>query len=169
MSSGEPSCHGGKHTISKVSDESNATLDSLRNIIKGQNTISLKELYEKNDEVHQVSNFTLIAHDPVNCDDVVKKEVWVEFMNQEIDAIERNNTWELVDLLEDKNCIGVKWIYKTKLNVEGEVEEHKARLGAQGFSEQPDINYNETFSPVVRLDIVRMVLSIDAHNKWCMY
>jgi hypothetical protein len=54
-------------------------------------------LYEKNDEVDQVSNFALIAYDPVNFDDVVKKEDWVEAMNEEIDAIERNNTWELLD------------------------------------------------------------------------
>jgi hypothetical protein len=76
-------------------------------------------LYEKNDEVDKVSNFALNAYDVVNFDDVVKKEDWVEAMNEEIDAIERNNTWELLYFREDKNCIGVKWIYKTKLNVEG--------------------------------------------------
>jgi hypothetical protein len=90
-------------------------------------------------------------------------------MNEEIDAIERNNTWELVDLSEDKNCIGVKWFYKTKLNAKGEVEKHKERLVAPGFSQQPSINYNKTFAPVARLDTVRMVLAIATHNKWCMY
>jgi hypothetical protein len=90
-------------------------------------------------------------------------------MNEEIDAKEMNNTWELVDFPEDTNFIGVKWIYKTKLNVEGEVEKHKERLVAQGFSQQTSIDYNETFSPVVRLDTVRMVLAIATHNKWCMY
>jgi len=122
-------------------------------------------LYEQNDEVDQVSNFSLIAYDLVNFDDVVKKEVWVESMNEEIDAIERNNTSELVDFLEDKNCIGVKWIYKTKLYVEGEFEKNKERLVAHGFSQQLSIDYNETFAPVARLDIVRMVLSISSHNK----
>ena len=80
-----------------------------------------------------------------------------------------NNTWELVDLPEDKNCIVVKCIYKTKLNVEGEVEKHKARLVAQGFIQQLGIDYNETFSPVARIDTVIMVLAITSHNKWCMY
>ena len=73
--------------------------------------------------------------------------------------------WDLVDLHEDKKCIGVKWIYKTKLNVDGDVEKYKARLVAQGFSQQPGIDYNETFSPVSTLDMVRMVLEIVAHNK----
>jgi hypothetical protein len=70
-------------------------------------------LYEKNDEVYQVSNFALIAYDLVNFDDVFKKIVWVEAMNEEMDAIEGNNSWELVYLPKDKNCICVKWIYKT--------------------------------------------------------
>jgi hypothetical protein len=70
-------------------------------------------LYEKNDEAYQASNFSLIAYDPVNFDDVVKKIVWVEAMNDEMDAIESNNSWELINLPEDKNFICVKWIYKT--------------------------------------------------------
>jgi hypothetical protein len=59
---GEPSGHGGQQTKSEVSDESNSTLASLRNKIRGHKTRSLKELYEKNDEVDQVSNFALIAY-----------------------------------------------------------------------------------------------------------
>ena len=78
-------------------------------------------------------------------------------MDEEIDAMERNNNWDLVDFPDNKNCIGVKWIYKTKLNVDGGVEKYKARLVAQGFSEQPGIDYNETFVPVTRLDTIRMV------------
>ena len=70
---------------------------------------------------------------------------------------------------EDKNCIGVKWIYKTKLNADGDVEKYKARLVAQGFSQQPGIDYNDTFSPLARLDTVRMVLAIAAHNKWYVH
>ena len=90
-------------------------------------------MYEKNEEVDQVSNFALIACDPVNFDEAVKNDVWIKAMDEEIDAIERNNTSDLVDLLEDKNCIGVKWIYKTKLNVDGDVEKYKERLVAQGL------------------------------------
>ena len=69
----------------------------------------------------------------------------------------------------DKNCIGVKWIYKTKLNVDGDVEKYKARLVAQGFSQQPGIDYNKIFAPVARLDTVRMVLAIATHNQWYVH
>ena len=86
-------------------------------------------------------------------------------MDEEINTIERNKTWNLVDLPEDKNCIGVKWIYKTKLNADGD----KAILVAHGFIQQPGIDYNETFAPIDRLDTVRMVLAIAAHNKWYVH
>ena len=49
-------------------------------------------MYNKNEEVDQVSNFLLITYDPVNFDEVVKEEVWVETMDEDIDPIERNNT-----------------------------------------------------------------------------
>ena len=62
-----------------------------------------------------------------------------------------------------------KWIYKTKLNVDGDVEKYKAILVAQGFIQQPGIDYNETFAPVARIDTVRMVLALAAHNKWYVH
>ena len=72
-------------------------------------------------------------------------------------------------MVDNKNSIGVKWIYKTKLNVEGEVEKHKERLVSQGFSQKPNIDYNKTFAPIDRLDTVRMVLAIAAQKKWSVY
>ena len=55
-------------------------------------------------------------------------------MNQEIATIEKNQTWELVDLRRDKTKIGVKLVYKTRLNEKGEIEKHKAILVSKGFS-----------------------------------
>jgi len=77
----------------------------------------------------------LNAYDPINFEEVLKERVRVKVMDEEIDAIKRNNIWDLVYFLEDKNSIGGKWIFKTKLNVEGEVENHKERLVAQGFNQ----------------------------------
>jgi hypothetical protein len=75
----------------------------------------------------------------------------------------------ILSIYEGKKSIGVKWVYKTKLNAKGEVEKYKAILVAQGFSQQLGIDYNETFSPVARIDTVRMVLAIAAQNKWIMH
>ena len=54
-------------------------------------------------------------------------------MDEEIDAIERNETWELIELSSKKQVIGVKWVYKTKCNVEGKIDRHKARLVLKGY------------------------------------
>jgi len=166
---GEPSGHGGHQTDSHVSSESNPTLASLNNRFKNQKIRNLKDLYDQNEEVDQVSHFALMACDPISFDEAAKEGVWIKSMDDEIDSIERNGTWDLVDLLEVKKSIGVKWVYKTKLNAEGEIEKNKARLVAQGFSQQPSIDYNETFAPVARIDTVRMVLAIAAQNKWSMH
>ena len=90
-------------------------------------------------------------------------------MDEEMDSIEKNDTWDLVDLPNDKNLIGVKWAYKTKVNEKGEIDRFKARLVAKGFSQQPGIDFGETFSPVARLDTVRAVIATTAQNKWKVY
>ena len=113
--------------------------------------------------------FAFISTQPTYFEEAVKEKHWVEAMNQELAAIEKNQTWELADLPRDKTKIGVKWVYKTKLNEKGKVEKHKARLVAKGFSQQFGVDYGETFAPVARLDTVRTILSIAAQHKWKVY
>ena len=67
------------------------------------------------------------------------------------------------------NLIGVKWVYKTKLNEKGEIDRFKDRLVEKGFSQQLGIDFGETFSPVARLDTVRAVLATKTQNKWKLY
>ena len=86
-------------------------------------------------------------------------------MNEEIHAINKNNTWELTTLPEDHQAIGVKWIFKTKRNAKGEVEKYKARLVAKGYKQQYGIDYEEVFAPVTRLEIVRLLISLAAQMK----
>ncbi len=54
-------------------------------------------------------------------------------MEEEIEAIERNDTWELVDLMQEKHVIGVKWVYNIKSNVDDNIERHKERLVVKGY------------------------------------
>ena len=82
-----------------------------------------------------------------------KKEEWTEAMKNEIDSLKKNDVWDLVELPKGRKAIGCKWIYKTKLDADGEIERYKARLVAQGFNQKYGIDYDETFSPVVRIRI----------------
>ncbi|GAA0143493.1 transmembrane signal receptor [Lithospermum erythrorhizon] len=90
-------------------------------------------------------------------------------MQSEIDSIQKNNTWSLTELPRSSKSIGVKWIYKTKRDENGEIIKHKTRLVAKGYSQKEGIDYIEVFSPVARMDTIRMIISLAAHNGWKLY
>ena len=96
------------------------------------------------------SNFALFTCQPMHFEEAIKDERWIQAMDKEMNSIEINDTWDLVDLPKDKDCIGVKWVYKIKVNEKGEIGKYKARLVAKGFAQQPGTNYGETFAPVAR-------------------
>ena len=85
---------------------------------------------------------------------------WACAMKEELKSIEKNNTWDLVNLPERKNLIGVRWVYKVKENLKGGIVKHKARLVAKGFWQRECINYDEMFAPVARIETIRLVISI---------
>ena len=80
-------------------------------------------------------------------------------MNEELDQIERNQTWELVPRPKDKNVIGTKWVYKNKMNEDGQVIKNKARLVCKGYSQVEGVEYEETFSHVAILEAIGMFLA----------
>lgn len=89
---------------------------------------------------------------------------WVETMQTEISALNNNHTWDIVILPKGKPPIGCKWIFKIKYKVSGEVERFKARLVAKGYSQKEGIDYQKTFSPVIKMKTVRTVLTLTAVN-----
>lgn len=86
-------------------------------------------------------------------------------MEVEITMIEKNNTQELAYRPLDKPIIEVKWVYKTKWKLDGSVQKNKARLVANGYSQKPGIDFNETFAPVARLDTVRTLVALAAQKS----
>ncbi|CAL8163861.1 unnamed protein product [Prunus armeniaca] len=81
-------------------------------------------------------------------------------MDSEIEAIKKNNTWELMELLAGRKVIGVKWVYKTKHNKNGEIDKHKARLVAKRYVQQHGIEYTKVFSPAARIVITQTLINI---------
>ncbi|KAJ9545073.1 hypothetical protein OSB04_024780 [Centaurea solstitialis] len=85
---------------------------------------------------------------------------WRAAMDTEMAAILSNYTWDLVPKPSDTNIVGNRWLFRHKFDSNGRLERYKARLVAQGFSQQPGLDFDDTFSPVVKPATIRTVLSI---------
>lgn len=90
-------------------------------------------------------------------------------MDDEMVAIKKDATWELVDPPSEKEVIGVKWLYKTKYATDGPIQRHKSRLVEKGYAHQPSIDYNETYAPVARFDTIRTILLLAPQYKLLVY
>jgi hypothetical protein len=87
-------------------------------------------------------------------------------MNLEFDALFRNSTWTLVPPTPDMNIVGCKWVFRLKRKADGSIDSHKARLVAKGFHQQPNVDFEETFSLVVKPTTIRLVLSLAIFAGW---
>lgn len=85
---------------------------------------------------------------------------WKAAMKEEIDALIENNTWELTELPFNKQAIKSKWVFKIKYNPDGTISKYKARLVVKGCSQKQGIDYQETFSPVVRYSTLRFLIAL---------
>ncbi|GJU58201.1 retrovirus-related pol polyprotein from transposon TNT 1-94 [Tanacetum coccineum] len=128
---------------------------------------SLQDLYESTNEMHFVC--LLADSESIKFEEVIRDKKWKNAMDEEIASIERNKTWELVELPKGHQPIGVKWVFKKKMNAQGEVERYKARLVAKGYRQQPGIDYDEVFAPVARMETIRLLISQAAQMKWQIY
>ena len=90
-------------------------------------------------------------------------------MDKEMESLRKNDVWELVELPKDRKAVGSKWVFKLKTDTNGYVERHKARLVAQGFSQKRSLDYDETFSPVIRFESLRTVIALAVQNGLELY
>ena len=81
-------------------------------------------------------------------------------MNEEMQALCKNETWDLVHHSPHKKAIGCRWIYKVKYNVDGFVNRDKAPLIAKGYAQTHGVDYEETFAPVIKMKTVRTMIAL---------
>jgi len=98
--------------------------------------------------------------EPVSFEEALKQNHWKKAMIKELDSIEKNDTWRLVQLPTDKKCIDFKWVFKTKLKPDGQVAKYKARLVARGFLQKYGQDYYEVYAPVARMETISFIVAI---------
>jgi hypothetical protein len=112
----------------------------------------------------------LLSHvEPISIKEAYKDDNWIKSMNEELDQIEKNQTWELVPRTKNKNVIGTYWVYKNKMNEDGKVIRKKARLVCKGYAQVEGVYYEETFSPLAILEAIRMFLAFSNYIKFKVY
>lgn len=104
--------------------------------------------------------------DPTTFKAAVQHEHWIIAMNNELDALEENNTWIVTTLPPHKTAIGCKWIFKSKYNPDGTLERHKARLVVLGNRQKQGEDFDQTFAPVAKLTTMRTLLAVAAMQEW---
>ncbi|KAI3742955.1 hypothetical protein L1987_60654 [Smallanthus sonchifolius] len=137
---------------------------------------SIQEVYQKTTEMNDeevrglYDQELLLADDePTTFKEAVQYNDWKRAMKAELDSIEKNQTWDLVDLPAGHKTIGLKWVYKLKKDADGKVTKCKARLVAKGYVQRKGIDFDEVFAPVARLETIRLLLAIAAKEGWVMH
>ena len=110
----------------------------------------------------------LVGNEPLSFSEAISvpdAKNWDKAIRIEIDSIQKNNTWTLIDLPKGAKPIGCKWIFKKKYHPNRSIEKYKARLVAKGFSQKPNIDYFDTFTPVTKISSIRVLLALASIHR----
>ncbi|GJS18758.1 putative ribonuclease H-like domain-containing protein [Tanacetum coccineum] len=94
---------------------------------------------------------------------------WIEAMQDELLQFSLQKVWRLVDLPKGKHAIGTKWVYRNKKDERGIVVRNKARLVAQGYTQEEGIDYDKVFAPVARIESIRLFLVYASFMRFIVY
>ena len=151
----------GNYLVSDTDDQSMEDWDiNMTDDTPVRGTRSLLDVYQR---------CNIAVCEPADFEEAKLDQNWLAAMKEELLMIMRNNTWELVDKPQNRNVIGVKWVYRTKLNADGSINKLKARLVVKGYAQIFGVDYSDTFAPVARLDTIRLLLAIAAQLNWKVY
>ncbi|KAK1619343.1 hypothetical protein QYE76_024860 [Lolium multiflorum] len=106
------------------------------------------------------------SDEPHSLADALAEPHWKQAMGEEYEVLLNNQTWHLVPSRSNKNVIDCKWVYRIKKRADGTIDRYKARLVAKGFKQRYGIDYEDTFSPVVKASTIRTVLAISVSQGW---
>ena len=118
---------------------------------------------------NQMHSCFLSQIEPQTIKDAEQDPNWILAMQEELNQFERNKVWDLVPRPKRHPVIGTKWVFRNKHDDQGHIIRNKARLVAQGYSQEEGIDYDQTFAPVARLEAIRIFLAFAAFKGFKVY
>lgn len=109
----------------------------------------------------KISNLVI----PRNIKEALDEPNWRSAVFEEMEALRKNGTWEVVDLPSEKKVVGCKWVFTVKSKADGSIERHKAGLVGKGFIQTYGIDYQETFTPVAKINTIRVLLTLAVNSN----
>ena len=110
--------------------------------------------------------YLMFESDPYTYEYAAHYPIWQTAMKEEFSSLQKNNTWELVDLPPRRKLVQCKWVFKTKFAADGSPLKYNEILVSKGYSHIHGIDYNETFALVAKMDSIRLALTIAASKQW---
>ncbi|KAI3771618.1 hypothetical protein L6452_02784 [Arctium lappa] len=107
--------------------------------------------------------------EPKKAYDAMKEPSWIEAMQEKLLQFELQNVWDLVDFPQGQRTIGTKWVFRNKKDERGIVIKNKARLVAQGYTQEEGIDYEEVFAPVARIEAIRLFLAYASFMQFRLF
>ncbi|KAJ9566123.1 hypothetical protein OSB04_002089 [Centaurea solstitialis] len=111
----------------------------------------------------------LLQTEPKKAYDAMKDPSWIEAMQEELLQFFLQHVWDLVDLPKGHRVIGTKWVFRNKTDERGIVIKNKARLVAQGYTQEEGIDYDDVFAPVARIEAIRLFLAFASYKGFKVY
>ena len=108
-------------------------------------------------------------HEPNTYHEASTNPLWQQAMTDELDTLHKTHTWDMTALPPSKSATDCKWVYKIKTQAYVSVERYKGHLVAKGFTQEYDIDYEETFAHVTRLTSVRSLLAVVTVRHWSLF
>ncbi|KAK8609111.1 hypothetical protein V6N13_025418 [Hibiscus sabdariffa] len=116
---------------------------------------------------HHVAFISCI--EPKNIKEALKDDDWILAMQEELNQFGRSKVWTLVERPNDKSTIRTKWAFRNKLDESGNVVRNKARLVAQGYTQEEGIDFDETYAHVARMEAITTLLAFACHHEFKLF
>ena len=94
---------------------------------------------------------------------------WISAMQEELNQFERSRVWNLVPKSQNRTIIRTRWVFRNKLDEQGQIIHNKTRLVVHGYNQEEGIDYDETFAPVARIEAIRILIAYTAHIEFKLY